>query len=437
VVQVHGHKAGIGMADRQDQGNGPDRMAIGYLVGEYPKVSHTFIQREVAALRALGWTVHTCTVRWPPKGDILSDQMDEAAQTFCIVDAARSPLHLIGAHFSMLTRHPGRWFAALRLAFATRSPGWRALLFQMFYFAEAAILARHLERQGARHLHNHFSSASCTVAMLTSVMSGIPFSFTMHGPDIFFEPMRWRIDEKIARAAFVACISDFCRSQAMLFSDRRHWDKLHVVHCGIEPDRYAGPSTATGADLLFVGRLAAVKGVPVLFDALRLIGDRLPGLRLTLIGDGPERPALMAEAAAMGLAGRVHFAGYKTSDEVAAALLQADLLVLPSFAEGVPVVLMEAMASGLPVVTSRIAGIPELVEDGVSGHLVPPGNPEALAEAIVGVLTAPDRAAMGAAGRRRVTRDFNTRTEAEWLAQLLMSVQTGGPRLPKRPEDQP
>lgn len=408
---------------------------VAYLTGEYPKVSHTFIQREIAALRALGWTVHGCTVRRAAAKDVLADQQDEAAKTFCILDAARSPLHLIGAHAAVLRRHPGRWFSALRLAWRTRSPGLRALLYQMYYFAEAAVLARHLERQGVRHLHNHFSSASCTVAMLASAMSGIPFSFTMHGPDIFFEPMRWRIDEKIARASFVACISDFCRSQAMLFSDRKHWDKLHVVHCGIEPARYDGPSAATGADLLFVGRLAAVKGVPVLFDALALIRDLRPDLRLTLIGDGPERRTLESEAAAMGLSDIVHFAGYKTTDEVAGALRRADLLVLPSFAEGVPVVLMEAMASRVPVVVSQVAGIPELVEDGISGRLVPPGNAAALAGAIVAILASDDRLMMGEAGRAKVVAAFNSESEAAWLGQLFMSYSSGGSRLPKRPEE--
>lgn len=406
---------------------------IAYLAGEYPKVSHTFIQREIAALRALGWTVHTCTVRWAPARDILADQQDEAAATFCILDAARSPLRLIRAHLSILGRHPGRWFGALRLAWATRSPGLRALLYQMFYFAEAAVLARHLELLEITHLHNHFSSASCTVAMLTSAMSGLPFSFTMHGPDIFFEPVRWRIDEKIARASFVACISDFCRSQAMLFSDPRHWDKLHVVHCGIEPTRYRAPVKPDGAELLFVGRLAAVKGVRVLLDALHLIRTGRPDLRLTLIGDGPDRTELERRVAEMGLAGSVRFAGYRTTDEVAAFLGQSDVLVLPSFAEGVPVVLMEAMASGVPVVASRVAGIPELVEDGVTGRLVPPGNAEALGAAIVEVLGRKDRKTMGEAGRARVEADFNSAAEARWLGSLFRSVGQGGARPPKRP----
>ena len=271
--------------------------------------------------------------------------------------------------------------------------------------------------------------------MLTATLSGIPYSFTIHGPDIFYQPMRWRIDEKIARAAFVACISDFCRSQAMLFSERQHWDKLHVVHCGIDPARYDTPSTAPGDHLLFVGRLAAVKGVPVLFDALAIARQTRPNLHLTLIGDGPERKMLEAEATTLGLTDAVTFAGYRTSDEVALALRDTDALVLPSFAEGLPVVLMEAMAARVPVIATRIAGIPELVDHGVNGALVPPGDSTALATAILDVLSdATRRRAMGDAGRDRVVQDFNGTTEAAWLADLFAAVGQSGPRLPKRPK---
>lgn len=407
---------------------------VAYLTGEYPKASHTFIQREIAALRDIGLTVLTCTIRRAAPQHVLADQMAEAATTFCVLESARLPRYLIGAHVSLLRHHPRRWFAALRLALGTGSPGVRAFVWQLFYFAEAAALARHLERQGVRHLHNHFSDSSCTVAMLTSVMAGIPFSFTMHGPDIFFEPKRWRIDEKIARAAFVACISDFCRSQAMLFSDRRHWDKLHVVHCGIDPALYQAPSVAPGGHLLFVGRLAAVKGVLVLFDALVRIRAARPDLRLTLIGDGPERAGLESEARAAGLADIVTFAGYRTTAEVASTLRSADLLVLPSFAEGVPVVLMEAMAARVPVIASRVAGVPELVDHGVSGILCPPGNASALGAAILDVLSSDTarRRAMGAAGRAKVVADFASRTEAALLASLFQSYGAGETRPPTR-----
>ena len=398
---------------------------IAYLTGEYPRATDTFIQREVAGLRANGIDVFTTSIRKTGVEHLVGEeQRAEAAKTFYILNAAKSPVRLLKSHARALRASPGRYFKALRLAFRTRPPGVKAGLYQLFYFAEAAVLADHLQQNGVKHLHNHIAKASCTVAMLMSELSGIPYSFTLHGPDIFFEPHHWRLDEKIARAKFVACISHFCRSQAMTFSDPSHWSKLHIVHCGIEPGRYDDASDRTGGNLLFVGRLAAVKGLPVLFDALEALHPKHPDLHVTVIGDGPDRAAL--EERARALSDMVDFVGYKSQAEVAETLRRMDMLVLPSFAEGVPVVLMEAMAAGIPVVTTRIAGVPELVEDGVSGVLAPPGDAGALADAISGLLGDADlRAKMGGAGREKVTAEFNVAHETAWLAQILAEYQNG------------
>ena len=296
------------------------------------------------------------------------------------------------------------------------------------------MLAHHLRRESVTHLHNHIAKSSCTVAMLASQLSGIPYSFTLHGPDIFFAPEHWRLDEKIARARFVACISDFARAQAMLFSDQAHWPKLKIVHCGVDPARYDATGPRDGHHLAFVGRLDAVKGVPLLLEALAEARKSLPDLRLTLVGDGPDREALLDQARALDLSEAVEFAGYLSQTEVAALLAYADCLVLPSFAEGVPVVLMEAMAARLPVIATRVGGVSELVEDGVSGLLVPPGDVASLTQAIKQVMKS-DRAAMGQAGRAAVEAGFDIGTEAKRLAHLLRA----GPDLPhdKRPEARP
>jgi glycosyltransferase involved in cell wall biosynthesis len=392
---------------------------VAYLTGQYPKVSHTFIAREIAALRGLGLRVLTCQVRRAAPADIPADQAAEAAATFTVLDAAKNPLRLLGAHLGLLARAPGRWLGALRLAMAIRPAGAKAALWQLFYFAEAGVLADHLRRHGVVHLHNHFADASGTVAMLAAEMAQIPYSFTEHGPNIFFAAERWRLDEKIARARFVACISHFCRSQLMLFSDRRHWGKLRIVHCGIEPERYGtAPRAGYGQRVLFIGRLDAVKGVPVLLEAFAVLRASVPGARLTLVGDGPDRAGL--EAVAAGLGDAVRFTGYLTQEAVAAELAVHDVLVLPSFAEGVPVVLMEAMASRLPVIATRVGGVAELVEDGVSGFLVPPGDPESLAERLGRLLTDPELCRrMGVAGRAAVEARHDVRTEAVRLAELL------------------
>lgn len=403
-------------------------MKIAYLTGEYPRATDTFIQREVAALRGLGFDVQTCTIRRTgPEHLVGPEQVAEARQTFVVLEATLG----VWAHLVAL-RRPARYLRSLALAWRTAPKGVRGRLYQLIYFAEAVALAKFMRQNHVDHLHNHIAKASCTVAMLASEISGIPYSFTMHGPDDFFEAVHWRLGEKIARARFVAAISDFARSQGMLYARRTDWAKIHVVHCGIDPALYAGQPQGPGGDLLFVGRLAAVKGVPVLFEALALARQTRPDLCLTLIGDGPERAALELEAKPLGDAAR--FVGYQSQAEVAQALTRADLLVLPSFAEGVPVVLMEAMAAGLPVIATRIAGIPELVTDGVSGILVPPGDAAQLAEAILSVLADPaQKAAMGAAGRAKVARDFNIQTEAAWLGALFSAYHLDQPIPGKRP----
>ena len=401
------------MSDTNDQ-------PIAYLTGEYPRATDTFIQREVAELRSHGKTVLTCSVRRTGAEHLVGEeQKTEAANTFYILSAAR-PLHLIACHAGTFLRAPLRYLRALGLAIRTAPGGLRALLFQLFYFAEAGVLAAHLHRNNVRHLHNHIAKSSCTVAMLASELTGIPFSFTLHGPDIFFAPAQWRLDTKIARASFVACISHFCRSQAMTFSDPAHWHKLHIIHCGVHPRRYHSDEDPMGHNLLFVGRLAPVKGLPILFRALETLVPDYPDLHLTVIGDGPSRAALEHQVAGAGLAGHVTFAGYKSQSEVADALIAADLFVLPSFAEGVPVVLMEAMAAARPVVATHVAGIPELVTDGASGLLVPAGDPRALAAAIAKVIGNPSRAtAMGIVGRTTVQSAFDISNEALRLGRLI------------------
>jgi len=292
----------------------------------------------------------------------------------------------------------------------------------LFYFLQAGVLADYMQREGVVHLHNHFGNSSCSVAMIAAQMAGLPFSYTAHGPMEFFEPHHWRLDAKIARAAFVAAISHFSRSQCMLFSDPAHWDRIKIVHCGVDPSIYgterAGHSP--GKRLMFVGRLAGIKGVPLLLDALAQLQDKHPDAHLTLIGDGPDRAALETKTKAMGLGDRVTFTGYLGQAEVAEHLNRSDALVLPSFAEGVPVVLMEAMAAQLPVIATRVAGVQELVEDGVSGYTLPPGDMEALVEALDHLLSDPDLPRqMGQAGREKVVAEFDASKEAAWLGELF------------------
>lgn len=394
--------------------------SLGYVTGEYPRVSHTFIQREVEALRALGVEVITCTVRRPAAASVVgAAQEAEGRRTFGVIEAARNPIRLVAAHGRMIRRSPRRWFSALALAWKTRPPGLKAALWQAFYALEAGVLADHLLSRGVGHLHNHFGDASGSLTMITAQMAGLPYSITLHGPDVFFAPYHWRLDVKIERAAFIACISHFCRSQAMLFSDEAHWDKLMIIHCGIRPALYH-PGLAGQGHVVFVGRLDPVKGVSLLLEAFSRVRAGHPAARLTVAGDGRARARLEARARDLGLADVVAFPGYLDEGQVAALLSTADMLILPSFAEGLPVVLMEALASRIPVIATQIAGVPELVQDGISGFIVPPGDVASLADRMDRLLADPDlRASMGAAGRARVEAEFDIASEAQKLAALF------------------
>lgn len=394
--------------------------ALVYLCGEYPRATDTFIQREVAALRRAGLTVETIAVRRPAvREQGTAEQEEERRRTHYLLPC--SPWRLLADHLGLLSRAPGRYLRAVWLALTVRAPGWRSLLYQLFYFTEAGMVAARMRRRGLTHLHNHAPDSSGYVAMLAAELSDLTYSMTIHGFGILSEPSRWRLREKIERALFVICISEYARSQAMLWSRRSCWPRLHVVHCGIEPKslvvrRHQG----RGKHLLFVGRFDHVKGLPLLLQAFAALAGDDPELHLDLVGDGPERADLEKIVAELGLGERVTFHGYHSQAQLRADYARADLFVLTSFAEGIPVVLMEAMSQGVPVVASRITGIPELVEDGVSGLLYTPGSKEQLVAACKRLMADPDlRNRCAEAGRQTVARYFNLEDECARLAKIM------------------
>ena len=373
-------------------------------------------------LRATGVEAHTFSVRPTVAADIVSlEQQDEQSKIFNILPIR--PLGLLSAHLQLFVTAPQRYVQTLGLAWQSRSPGFKALLYQLIYFIEAGLLAQELQRRDIQHLHNHFADSSCTVTMLAAALADLPFSFTLHGPYIFFEPYRWRLDLKIQRAKFVVCISHFCRSQAMLLSTPDCWDKLHIIHCGIDLQRYTQIQPSLQKRLLYVGRLSAAKGVSVLFQAVAALIPQHPEVMLTIVGDGPDRQTLESQAAKLGIASHLKFVGYQSQDAVCQFLQDCEVFVLPSFAEGLPVVLMEAMATGVPVVTTSIAAISELVEDGISGFLIPPGAVEPLAKGLDELLQNPAlRQSFGKAGRLKVEREFNLHQEVRSLKQIFKTA---------------
>ncbi len=401
-------------------------MRIAYLTGQYPRATDTFIQREVAALRESGVYVQTFSIRKPPDNENVGpEQKAERERTAYILPPSLMNLIAVGARLKLGA--PKRYFKALRLAMTVRQPGIKGFLYGLFYFIEAGIVADRMRRDGLTHLHNHFGDSSCTVAMLAAELGGFTFSFSLHGPGIFFEPYHWRLDEKLKRSLFVCNISHFCRSQAMIFCPPEKWYRLHIIHCGVDPELFNPViHTGRGTRLLTVGRMASVKGIPVLLEAIKQLQDGHPDIKLTVVGDGPEREDFQRRASELGIAERVDFVGYQSQAQVRERLSETDVFVLPSFAEGVPVVLMEAMAAGVPVVTTRIAGVGELVDDGASGRLVPPGDKDCLADAINELLNDADkRNAFGQAGRAKVAAEFNIARESAWLRRVMTSALAG------------
>ena len=404
---------------------------IAYLTSQYGRASDTFIRSEVRHLRALGHVVHTFSVRRPEESQSVSAEIraEQRATTYLL---DRGVAGLAAALLGALLHKPAAALAAARAAWKISQPGFAARLRHLAYLGEAAYLAKELRDRGVRHLHNHLAEASAVVAMLAARLAGVPWSLTVHGPYEFFRAEHWRLGEKIASTAFTVCISEFCRSQCMIFAQPPAWERLHLIRCGVEEAYLNDPpcDVPDVARFVCVGRLCAEKGQLLLVDAAQRLSARWPALEIVLVGDGPLRGAIERRIAELGVERHVRIAGWQGSAAVRAAVLGARAFVLPTFAEGLPVVLMEALALGRPVVTSWIAAIPELVEKGVNGWLTPPGSLDALVEALDEALTTPvERLSfMGRAGAARVAERHDPKRQAAQIAALIDSACSRHPR---------
>jgi colanic acid/amylovoran biosynthesis glycosyltransferase len=392
---------------------------IAYLVNRYPKASHSFIRREIRALEERGLEVLRVSVR--PPGDDLVDPRDveEARRTHVILRAPRVAAAVL---LEALTR-PGAWLRTLATAWRLGRRSDRGRLVHLVYLAEACALVRLLRREDVRHVHAHFGTNPPTVCLLAAELGGLRYSFTVHGPEEFDRPQVLKLDRKIAGASFVAAVSEFSRSQLYRWSANADWRKIHVVHCGVDELFLSAEPTPVPDTrrLVCVGRLCEQKGQLLLVEAAaRLVREGLD-FELVLAGDGEMRADIEAACARHDLGERVRITGWISNDRVREEILAARALVLPSFAEGLPVVLMEALALGRPVISTYVAGIPELVVPGECGWLVPAGDAEALTGALREALDAPGErlAEMGAAGAARVRARHDARDEAGKLAALF------------------
>lgn len=396
-------------------------MKLAYLTNRYPAVSHTFIRDEIGEVERLGHPVTRFSVRPADSGLCDARDIAEAAKTrYVLADR----LGIIRSVFRYAVRHPCRLVQCL-----TKAAGWgfcdaSGVIKNIAYVIEAAYLSESCRHLGIEHVHAHFGTNSAAVAMWCRCLDGPPFSFTVHGAGEMEDPRRLRLREKIAAASFVVAVSHYGRSQLYRACDVRDWAKIRIIHCA-PSSLFAERGSARPdncADFVCVARLDAVKGHLVLLEALGQLRTRGMRPTVTLVGDGPMRESLLDAIKQQSLGDSVRMAGSLSGEEVREAISGAKCLILPSFFEGVPVALMEAMMLGRPVVATYVGGIPELVENGVSGWLVPPGSVEALADAMEKVLAAPVEklTAMGLAGRQKVLRDHNAATEAAKLAELFL-----------------
>ena len=406
-------------------------MRIAYLINQYPKISHVFIRREILAVEREGCEVTRYSLR--RTGDELIDPLDreEASKTQAVLDAGW--WGLLGAMVWTAARRPAVF---LRTMFLAVRVGWRSergLLRHAIYLAEACVLTRCFTRRRIEHVHAHFGTNSTTVAMLCHELGGPSYSFTAHGPEEFDKALLLGLGEKIQRAVFVAAISSFGRSQLFRRCDFRQWPKIQVVRCGVD-DAFLGPDPVPIPEprrLVSIGRLCEQKGQLLLVEAMARLHREGRAAELVLVGDGVLRREIEAAILRNGLQGNVRILGWADTATILRTLDESCAFVLPSFAEGLPVVIMEAMARARPVLSTFVAGIPELVVPGRNGWLVPAGSVDALVDGLRQILDAPleQLTRMGLCGREDVRRQHEIgRIARGMMAHFRAAIEGESPR---------
>jgi len=399
------------------------KIRLAYLVSRYPMVSMTFILREVRTLRHLGFDIRIASINIPDHcpEQLTSAEREEATVTYYIKkDGIRGAFK---AHIKTLLTQPLSYLRGL--FFALRLGQWdlKKILYGLFYFIEAIMVGQWMHRQQCSHLHIHLGTTGATVGLIAKHTFPITFSFTMHGPQDFYDTPGYYLTQKILDANFICCISHFARSQLMMLSPPSNWNKLEVSPLGVDPKTFTPRSFRqhpTPFEILCVGRLVPDKGQFILIEAVAHLIAIGRQLRLRLVGDGPDRQRLEDEVKQQRITEHIIFEGAVNQDHILGFYSSADVFVLASFAEGLPIVLMEAMAMEIPCVTTHITGIPELITSGKDGILVAASNIKALADAIALLMDNPDlRHQIGKAGRQRVLESYELQRNTEGLAEIF------------------
>jgi len=396
-------------------------MRIAYLINQYPTPTHSFIRREILALERLGFDVMRIAIRGWDSDFLHAEDDAERARTRYVLRQGVSPLLLSFAR-TLFTR-PVNLIRALARVWRMSRHSDRPLHIHLAYLAEACRIERWLRVAGVKHLHAHFGTNSAEVAMLTHALGGPTWSFTVHGPEEFDKAPLIGLAEKIRNCSFVVAVSSFGRSQLYRQVEQQYWPKVHVVHCGLDPAFFESPTSPPPAArrLLCIGRLCEQKGQLLLVGAAHRVATERPDFELILAGDGELRGQIETMIAHHKVEANIRIMGWIGSEQIRNEILAARALVLPSFAEGLPVVLMEAMALGRPVISTYVGGIPELVRPGENGWLVPAGDIDALTDALRICLDAPADLlfGMGSAARTRVLARHDVNTEAKKLETLF------------------
>ncbi len=395
-------------------------MKIAYILNTYPQPSQSFIRREIRALERQGFEVARLAMR--RLGEPMDDPQNQEEQDLSTYILDKGAIGLGMALLRETWRAPKRMFEALKVAFAMGRGSQAGVLRHLIYLAEAAVIAGMARENGYEHLHAHFGTNPAAVALLTHLLCDVPYSFTVHGPEEFDSPEALSLGTKMDRADFTVGVTQFGVGQLSRWAAFPTWERLHVVHCGIEPERFENAPPLPESErleLVVIGRFVEQKGQMLLVHAMAELSDL--DVHLTLVGDGPMRPQLEEAIAREGLQNRITLTGWVDETGVKAAVDGAHAMAMPSLAEGLPMVVMEAMAMGRPVIGTYIAGFPELVRPGETGWLVPAGDPKALAEAIRDLANTPHetRTAMGQAGRSRVLERHDVNEQAARLARLI------------------
>ncbi|MEM7229764.1 MAG: glycosyltransferase family 4 protein [Planctomycetota bacterium] len=398
-------------------------LRIAYLTTEYPKASHTFIRRELMALEAQGHTITRLAIR--DSGGAMADPLDqqEYEKTFHCLRSSVVAL-VIGAML-MALRHPVRWTRTKRVMWSMHRKSPRGLLRHIAYLIEAAAMLREVRRHDVQHVHVHFGTNAAAVARLMRHLGGPPFSMMIHGPGEYDDPRGFDLRGKVEDAAFVTAISDYCSAQLRRWIRIEDWSKIHIVRCPVADHfhEHAQPIDPAATSLVCVGRLTAQKGQLLLLDAVADLHNAGIPIRLVLAGDGEMRGDVEQRVRELGIESQVEITGWIDEATVRQHLIASRGLVLPSFAEGLPVVIMEALALRRPVISTHIAAIPELVRNGETGWLIPPANVEVLSHAMRELMAADVEAlnAMGERGQELVRARHDVTAEAARLGALIAS----------------